>query len=71
MHVKQFVWWIVCHSNFFGHAEKVSKKLKFNATKVLESKEYSLNVIQNLEEDAVGSYTLIFFTAVLISGVCF
>ena len=39
--------------------------------KFLESKEYSLNVIQNLEEDAVGSYTLIFFTAVLISGVCF
>lgn len=39
--------------------------------KFLESKEYSLNVIQNLEEDAVDSYTLIFFTAVLISGVCF
>ena len=29
--------------------------------KFLEPKEYSINVIQNLEEDAVGSYTLIFF----------
>ena len=56
---------IVCHSNFFGHAEKVSKKLKFNATQLfLGYKEDSLNVIQNiqnLKEDAVGSYTLIFF----------
>ena len=49
MHVKQFVWGIVCHSNFFGHAEKVSKKLKFNAAKFFASKEDGLNVIQNIQ----------------------
>ena len=40
---------IVCHSNFFGHAEKVSKKLKFNAAKFFASKEDGLNVIQNIQ----------------------
>ena len=51
----QIVCLVVCHSNFFGHAEKVSKKLKFNAAKFFASKEDGLNVIQNiqnLKEDA-------------------